>query len=569
MRIENARRLTGRGFFLPGPGAAVELWTQPGEDVGAALLAMRARLDVFLSRLGLGAELRLEHPHKGGFTVAVSSPIDRALALADALEWAALDVAGQTPLTMDEAVAAFMSAVANEADPRLVFWQRQAAEAGLAFLWDDDEVSFGLGRHALVLPARGLPETLELERCRGAVPVGLITGTNGKTTTTRMTAAILQAAGHRVGATSTDAITLDGVILEEGDWTGPGAARKVLRHPEVTAAVLETARGGILRRGLGHDQADAALVTNVGADHLGEYGVDTVAEMAAVKAVVWEGVRKGGKRLANLGCPATLEFLRTRRPEALGGSDWILLSVEGETPALERHLAAGGEGWSVRLRGGAEVLVHHRGDESADVIAAKAIPATVGGTARHNVANALAAAALAHALGASSEHIASALSRFGLDPDDNPGRLERYELGGVRVLLDFAHNPHGVHALAPSVHQLRGSGRLFVALGQAGDRSQEDLDQLAVEVAALGPDQVSLRPMPGYERGRTYDEMRVMFFAAFARAGVELDRLAEAHGEVDFLERALGLARPGDLIVVLVHYQRAEVRAWLAPRLSR
>lgn len=569
MRVENARRITGRGFFLPRPGAAVELWTEPGEDVGAALLAMRAGLDALLSRLGLGEELRLEHPHRGGFTVAVACPIDRALALADALEWAALDVAGRASVSLDEAVSAFMAAAVTEADPRLVSWQRGAAEAGVAFLWDDDEVSFGLGRHALVLPARGLPEALELERCRGAVPVGLITGTNGKTTTTRMTAAILQAAGHRVGATSTDAITLDGVIVEEGDWTGPGAARKVLRHPEVTAAVLETARGGILRRGLGYDQADAALVTNVGADHLGEYGVDTVAEMAAVKAVVWEGVRDGGKKLANLACPATLEYLRGLRPDAFGAADWVLLSVDGETPGLERHLAAGGEGWSVRLRGAVEVLVHHRGDRSEDLIAVGAIPATVGGTARHNVANALAASALAHALGASFEHIASALSRFGADPDDNPGRLERYELGGVRVLLDFAHNPHGVHALAPSVHQLRGSGRLFVALGQAGDRSQEDLDQLAVEVAALKPDRVYLRPMPGYERGRTYEEMRVMFFAAFERAGVAFDRLAEAEGEVDFLERALGLARPGDLIVVLVHYQRADVRAWLAPRLSR
>lgn len=569
MRVENARRLTGLGFFLPGPGAAVELWVDAGEDRDAAIHALRRRLDTLLPRLGLEAGLRLEHPHRGGVTVAVGSPIDRALALADALEWAALDVAGQASTSLDEAVQAFMTAIQTEADPSLLSWQRRAVEARVAFLWDDDEVSFGLGRHALVLPARGLPETLDLERCRGRVPVGLITGTNGKTTTTRMTAAILRAAGHRVGATSTDAITLDGAIVEEGDWTGPGAARKVLRHPEVTAAVLETARGGILRRGLGYDQADAALVTNVGADHLGEYGIDTVAEMAAVKAVVWGGVRDGGKRLANLGCPATLEFLRTQRPEAVGGSDWILLSVEGDTPELAKHLAASGEGWSVRLRGAVEVLVHHRGQGSEDLIEVGAIPATVGGTARHNVANALAAAALAHALGASLAHIASALSRFGLDPDDNPGRLERYELGGVRLLLDFAHNPHGVHALAPSVRQLRGDGRLFVALGQAGDRSQVDLDQLAVEVAALGPDEVYLRPMPGYERGRTYEEMRVMFFAAFERAGVALERLSEAAGEVDFLERVCELARPGDLVVVLVHYQRAEVRAWLAGQLSR
>ncbi|HRE90312.1 MAG TPA: hypothetical protein PK095_14355, partial [Myxococcota bacterium] len=152
MRVENARRLTGRGFFSPGPGAAVELWMAPGEVLDEALAAVRLRLDELLKALGLEGESALIHPHRGGFTVSVTSPIDRALALADALEWLALDVAGQAGTSLDEALQAFRDAVQTEADPALVGWQRRAQDARVAFLWDDDEVSFGLGRYARVLP---------------------------------------------------------------------------------------------------------------------------------------------------------------------------------------------------------------------------------------------------------------------------------------------------------------------------------------------------------------------------------------------------------------------------------
>ena len=560
-RVDNARRLTGRGFFSPSPGAAVELWLDSGKGLEATRAAMSACLDMLLPRLGLEASARFFHAHARGFTVAVTSPIDRALALADALEWAAWTLSGETELTLAEAVARFFDAVPSEADPKLVEWQQRAAALEVPFLWDDDEVSFGLGRHCRVFPARELPvfESFEPAHHRERLPVALITGTNGKTTTTRMTASILRAAGYRVGATGTDAITLDGEVIDAGDWTGPGAARKVLRHPEVTAAVLETARGGILRRGLGYDAADAALVTNVGHDHLGEYGIDSVDAMAAVKAVVWQGVRVGGKRVANLDCPVTLAYLLSAMPEVVGHPDWVMLAADPAHPVLRRH-RAGGDAWAVT-----EHLVHFAPDHAGhEVVRVVDIPATIGGSAHHNVANALAAAALGHALGASHAQIAAALSRFGSDPDDNAGRLERYEIGGVTLVLDFAHNPHGVNAVAASVRHLRGEGRLFVSVGQAGDRSQADVDQLAIEVAALSPDEVSLREMPGYERGRPGHEMIDMLRVAFERAGVANDRVWVAQSEIDFLERALAKAAPGDLIALLVHYQRTDVRNWLA-----
>ena len=572
MRVDNARRLTGPGFFAPRSGAAVELWVEAAEQRDAVMQRWTPLLDKLLDLLGLLRSERFHHVHMAGFTTAVTAPIDRCVALADALEWAGLHLAGQTSVTLSEAVHAFHDAIPGEADPRLTGFERAARTHGVPFLWDDDHVSIGLGAHSKTWPARELPdftsESFDWAPYLPRIPVGLVTGTNGKTTTTRMTAAILRQAGHRVGASSTDAITLDGLVIEEGDWTGPGAARKVLRHPEVTAAVLETARGGILRRGLAFDDADAAIVTNVGADHFGEYGITTVEEMANVKAVVWQGVREGGKRIANVGCPVTAAHVHANLPEVIGHEDWVLIARDPGSPTLHLHLEAGGEGWTVV----GQALTHVRGPladhrNHVRVATINEIPATFGGTAIHNIDNALAAAALGHALGVAHPVIGLALAGFGASPDDNPGRIERYDLDGVTLLLDFAHNAHGLLALAPTVAHLRKPGsRLFIGIGQAGDRSIADLDSLAAATLALDPHDIIVRPMPGYERGRTLDEMVQMITSAFERVGFAKDHLSTATDEVDVLEQAVSRASPGDLIVLLVHYQRVEVRAWLAER---
>lgn len=578
MRVENARRLTGRGFFLPVAGACVELWREDGDGLaGAALEAEVARrLDALLPRLGLGQAARAFHRRETGLTVSVAAPIDRLLATADALEWLGLAIAGLTELDLEAAVAAFEATLATEANAALIALERAAHERGVPLLWDEDAVSLGLGVHAEVFAARALPEPARVDAARDrAIPVGLVTGTNGKTTTTRMTAAILRARGYVVGLSSTDAIAVGDVLVERGDWTGPGAARKVLRHPSATAAVLETARGGILRRGLAYDAADGAVVTNIAADHLGDYGITELADMARVKAVVWSGVRAGGKRIAHAACPVSMAHLRGEVPGWIGGADWVLftrlsrdaLGARDATAAAElaTHLARGGEAWLVE----GEHIVHHRGADVSRVVAVADIPATFGGAATHNVENALAAAALASALGATHEDIARGLAGFGLRPSDNPGRLEVYEIDGVRVVLDFGHNPHGVSAVAPTVEALRGSGRLFVTTGQAGDRSDHDLASLADAVVSLRPDRVLVRQLPGYERGRSLEEVVALLDGAFAAAGIAREAMGHASSEIDAITQGLAWARPGDLVLVLVHVERDEVQAFLAERTPR
>lgn len=569
MRVDNARRLTGRGFFSPGPGAVVEIWLE-GEEL-AALAQTRRRwrdeiLAPLLSRIGLGAAPIWEHLREDGFTTAVGAPIDRCLALADALEWAGWRLAGQSDLPLEDAVKLFEESLAEQQSPALLALEAAANAHGVAFLWDDDAVSLGLGTTAEVFEPRALPEAATVDWARyGRIPVGMVTGTNGKTTTTRMVARILTAAGHKVGLSSTDAIAIAGETLESGDWTGPGAARKVLRHPAVTAAVLETARGGLIRRGLAYEQADAAVVTNIGEDHFGDFGIRSLDDMARVKATVWAGVRAGGTRIANAGCAVTMGYVARAWPEGIGGAGWALFARDREAPALVAHLAAGGVGWAIA--DGA--ITRIAGDVAEAVVAVDAIPATFGGAAVHNVENALAAAALAHALGATPEAIRAGLESFGRRAEDNPGRLELHAVGPVRVVLDFGHNPHGVQAIAPVIASLRAEqpgGRLMVATGQAGDRSDHDIFELARAVMALGPERVAVRAMRGYERGRAEGETEAVLARALLGLGLPEEALMRVEGEVAALEVGLDWARPGDVILVLVHIERDAVREWLAAR---
>jgi len=565
VKVENARRLTGRGFYLPGPGAAVELWWEPSDDRARLELAWQTDvLTPLLAAMGAATAIRYVHLRETGLTCGLLAPIDRLLAVADALEWGALWLAGASETTFSEAFAAFKSALVEQANPPLLALEAAAKARGVPFLWDEVAVSLGLGVHAEVFPLRGLPAVNDVAWARyRAVPVGLVTGTNGKTTTTRMTAQILGAAGHTAGLSSTDAIAIGGVVVEAGDWTGPGATRRVLRDPRVTAAVLETARGGILRRGLAYELADAAIVTNIGADHFGEYGINSLEEMARVKAVVWDGVRPGGKRIANAGCPVSLQHLAAVRRDAIGGHDWVLFGRQ-PGPELARHAAAGGETWTID----GDAVVHRLAGRTTRVIGVDAIPATFGGTAVHNVENALAAAALAFALGVDHAAVARGLAAFGRSPRDNPGRLEVYEVAGRRVILDFAHNPHGVHALAPVIASLRKAqeSRLMVVTGQAGDRIDHDMVELARAILDMDPDRVAVRPIRGYERGRALGEVEAIMQAALIDMGLGAERFAIVDDEIDALDKGIAWAEPGDIVLVLAHIQRVEVQAWLAAR---
>jgi UDP-N-acetylmuramyl tripeptide synthase len=322
----------------------------------------------------------------------------------------------------------------------------------------------------------------------------------------------------------------------------------VLRHHEVEIAILETARGGILRRGLPVERADVAVVTNIADDHLGEFGIESLPDLADTKMVVAKALRDTGTLVLNADDPLLVE-----RSSAVGAR-LVWFSLRPTTPMMERHLASGGT--ALVVDNGQVVIM--AGEQRMALASIREIPMTFQGTAVHNVANALAGAAAAAALGIDPETISETLRNFGRGLDDNPGRANLLELGGAHILLDFAHNPHGWSALVDVARTLPADRRL-VLVGQAGDRNDESIRALARAAWELQPDHVVVKDMEGYLRGRAPGEVPTLLADEFSRLGLPEDSLSRPGDELPSVRRALEWARPGDLLVLAVHEDRRAV----------
>jgi cyanophycin synthetase len=352
------------------------------------------------------------------------------------------------------------------------------------------------------------------------VPTVSISGTNGKSTTTRMITRILRVAGRRVGTTTSDGVLVDERLEEAGDLTGPLGARRVLTHPEVTAAVLETARGGILLRGVGYESNDAAVLTNVSSDHMDLQGLHTLPELAEVKGTIARMTHSEGTVVLNAEDDLVAGVARTVRARV---AYFAIDPARGRGGALvRRHLERGGlamlleDGW----------LVEREGPSRRPVVAVDEVPSTLLGLARHNVANALAAAAAARALGASIEDVAAGLRSFAPSPEDAPGRLNLYRLGDRLVIVDFAHNEAGLgvsldvaEGLAGSRRERQGRAWVTAIVGTAGDRPDDTLRGLG-RIAASRADQVAIKETLHYLRGRTRRSVVGELRAGMAEAGV-------------------------------------------------
>ncbi|MEP6688088.1 MAG: Mur ligase family protein, partial [Gemmatimonadales bacterium] len=429
---------------------------------------------------------------------------------------------------------------------------REAARArDVTFLAGEEAVSVGLGTGSLVWPVGAVPALVAVDWSRvHDVPVALVTGSNGKTTVVRLLAAILAGHGLIVGHTSTEGVNVRGERLAEGDYSGPSGARLLLRRPDVEAAVLETARGGLLRRGLSVDRAAVAVVTNVADDHLGEFGIDSLEQLADVKLLPTRAVRPGGAVVLNADDP------RLRERAGSVGAPIVWFSLEPSRPEVIRHLAAGGR--AAILDG--DWLVLADGARRTPLAAVDDVPVTLGGAARHNVANALAAAAAAAALGVLADVIGRELRRFGQSADDNLGRASVIEMGGVRLIIDYAHNPAGLAALAQVMVALPAKRRL-VLIGQAGDRPDDAIRALARAALEVRPDRVVLKEMESYLRGRRPGEIPGLMASELVRLGMSPDAVSRPGDEVASVREALAWARPGDVLLLAVHQDRPAVLA--------
>lgn len=552
LQTGEARRLTGPGLLQTQPGATLEAtYSGFAPSRVAALWHHHARR--VLDAVGWQAQASTARHYAGGIAVAITAPSDQlysaTFAVQTAWHFVAADLLWQPRGDFAAMVADLRAVMAREANPAMLALADAAMARGLEVLVDDDLFTIGHGRTSHSWPMDALPVPTAVNWAVLAnLAVGLVTGTNGKTTTTRLAMAMAQADGRVSGLTSTDMVRVGDEVIDRGDYSGPGGARLLLRHPALETGILEIARGGILRRGLPVRQAQAAVVTNVAADHLGEYGINTVAELAEVKFAVRHGLRAGGTLILNADDPPVVaEAARLGLQPA-----WF--SLHADALQILEARAAG------RLHGFVQegAIWVQEGPEPQRVIAITDVPITMGGAAGYNVSNALAACCLAHALGIGVAAMARALASFRPDAKDNPGRMNEFAHNGARLFVDFAHNRHSIAAVTGALAAIPAKRR-FVMMAHAGDRSDEDIRGLARGACAMSPDFAMVTELPGYLRGRAPGEIPALLRGECLAQGIPAERILQADSPSEGVAKIMTLVEPGDLALLLVHSQRDQV----------
>lgn len=542
MEYLDARRLTGPNLLSSDAGSILDI--RCSSDEADRLLpfctkALRKMLDAVDWRDSEIHSKRLQ----GGVSIAFSARIDALYAASEISEWAwracAAEFCDGDPVDFDADARALRQEIEEELNPPLLALEAAAHEHGVSMLWDDDEVSLGHGAGSETWPFRDLPDPAALDWSKYRdVPVGIVTGTNGKTTTARIAKHLLQSAGRNVGVSCTDWVAVNDRVVDRDDWSGPGGARMVLRQPDVDSAILETARGGLLRRGLGVQRADAALITNIAEDHLGDFGSQSLDELLNIKWVVSHAVRHSGRLVLN----ADDERLVAKAADYDGEIAWFSLDQTNET--VVRHVDRGGVAFV--LADGE--LVRLSGSDRVSICVASEMPISLGGAARHNVANALGAAALTERLGLAMHEIGSGL--VSMSQDANPGRSNLYRVDGFSVLVDFAHNPEAMQALFAMAKALP-ARRRALCFAQAGDRTDSQIRDLAENAWSMGPDLYVVSELDKYRRGREEGEVYGIIRNELLSCGADPEQIRHYASERESFAAALDWAEAGDLVVIL------------------
>ena len=462
------RRRTWYGQRDPGRhalvhlGAAVPSRDWPDQVAAIAAWVRRLRVDHAEGRAGLAVH-RSSDPGHWIITFPWSGE-ERARTLADA----AIALA-------DRDVSPSRTAQLTGAQERLVArWSERIAEA------------------------RTSPPTWIRDADR-RIPVVSISGTNGKSTVTRLVTHVLLLAGRHVGTTTSDGVLVDERMVEPGDWTGPGGAQQILGRSDIDVAVLETARGGIVLRGMGYESNDVSILTNVSSDHLDLHGIHTLPELAEVKSTVCRITKADGWVVLNGDDPLVAAVSRRVR----GRVAYFSTNGRDGSPIVRRHIASGGRAYVVR----SGWVIEMDGGRARDVAEVGRIPITIGGLARHNVANVLAAAGGARGLGATIEQVRDGLLDFRPSAERSPGRLNLFRLGSRLVIVDFAHNEAGISAVLDVAEGIAGgaAGRaapITAIVGTAGDRPDDTLRGIG-RIAAERAQRVAIKETRKYLRGRT------------------------------------------------------------------
>src|SRR5262245_25519951 len=552
--LDGCRRLLGPNIYSDQRGAVGDALS-PGFAPAQVLGLWQKHVRALVDSLGWRTDI-VTRSFDGGASLFFAAPVDQLMTAAYVIEagwyFTACDLLGGTGIALDRMATDIAAIALRAANSPLVHLSGQAQRRGIDQLLDDDAVTLGHGTGGQTFDTAALPAGPDWSALHD-IPLALVTGTNGKTTTTRLIAAMGQRAGRVSGLSSTDFVRIGDEILDRGDYSGPAGARLLLRDPRLELGVLEVARGGILRRGLPVTRARAAVVTNVAADHLGQYGINTVGDLAETKLAVRRGLVPGGWLILNAEDAMVREAARSL------GEKPVWFALDPARDEIRAARAAGQPcGWLQD-----EVLILSDGTHEMALIAAANVPLTLGGVARYNIENALGAALAGRALGLPDAAIRDTLATFRSDLKDNPGRANEFSVNGARVFVDFAHNPHSVAAVTSALAALP-ARRRFVLLMHAGNRSDDEIRALVEEAFALRPDHVVIAENPKYLRGRQRGVIPALMRAAAISLGCAADRVLLCQTPVEGSMLIVSQLKPHDLALLLVHAERQEIFDMLA-----
>jgi cyanophycin synthetase len=556
--IDSCRRLTGPSLVWSETGAILDVLISD-MDMEQVLACWYRQLGQLLTDL-VWIEPKLTHRRfENGYNLLLAAPIDQLYSAVLVLETAwyccACELLDQQALPREPFLDAIHRQMSEERAPALIEIEHAAAQHNVDFLVDDEFISLGHGIGSRCYPVEQIPAPVEVDWPQiHNVPIAMITGTNGKSTSVRLLDCIARAKGHISGLTSTDFVRVGDEILDQGDYSGPGGARLLLRDPRLEVAFLEVARGGILRRGLPLRQARVALVTNIAADHLGQYGVNTLAALTETKFAVRRTLADDGILVANADDSESVAYLAANPRDNLC---WF--SLDKSNPQIQRQI-------NMRQRccfndGG--MLVYADAQSISEICSVSEVPMTLNGAALHNVHNALGAIGVATAMGYSAAQISTGLQQFHSNASDNPGRMNYFTLrNSARVIVDFAHNEHGVNAIVDTVRRMP-ARRKWALFGSAGDRSDEHIAAIARGVCLIEPDKVVITELDDYLRGREPGEVSQVMKQACLLAGIPETSIELVDSPLAGVKLALSSMEAEDLGLFLVLTERDRVIDYL------
>ena len=552
IRLESSRRVTGPGLLWEKPGAILDVFSDhfDKQEIVNVWLEEITRVLAAINWINSQTKTRI---FDTGVNLAISASIDLLYSAVFVVEtsWqlTACRLLDEKADDFDSLISDLRAVIAKEQNEPVLLLQKVAEMRKIDVLWDDDYVSLGHGKGSKKWGINEVPSPNDVNWDKlHNVPVALITGTNGKSTSVRLSTAIAEAAGLVGGSTSTDFVKLGQEVLDYGDYSGPGGARMLLRDKRLEIAFLEVARGGILRRGLPLTEATGALVTNIAADHLGEYGINTVEHLADAKFAVAGTLAEDGVLVLN----ADDELVVRNGLKSLNKICWFSLN------ANDKQVLAAKEEGDLCCWVECDVIHYFDGKRVALEIPVNDIPITLEGAARFNVQNVMGALCLAKTMGIENSAVVEGLTTFTSTPEENPGRCNEFSVRGARVFVDFAHNPHSINAISDMLGNLP-ARKKYLLIGQAGDRSDQDIVNLTKGAIRFKPDKVVTMDMVEYLRGRDFGETAEIIKSECIKNGIEEKHIVHFSSPSEGAKYIVDQLENGDLALLLALADRDKV----------